>query len=168
MKTICQPQCDGSGIAWCGMSALPQTSHLGMKLEEREDEVHHGLDASGRNMILNRATYTCTIITIISPLTDETEFLLHVRLSIQPSPRCLAWSCLSILWCCRSNYYVAALTYERNRRCLPCLIVCIGYSAESHGQTISASITCHCPAPKLASPILRGWSSLWSCSLGIA
>ena len=64
-----------------------------MKLEERDDEVHHGLDASGRNMILNRATYTCTIITIIititiiTPLTDETEFLLHVRLSTQPSPR---------------------------------------------------------------------------------
>ena len=61
-----------------------------MKLEERDDEVHHGLDASGRNMILNRATYTCTMIitiTIITPLTDETEFLLHVRLSTQPSPR---------------------------------------------------------------------------------
>ena len=54
----------------------------------------------------------------------------------------LAWSCLSILWCFRSNYYVAALTYEHNRRCPPCLIVCIGYSAESHGQTISPSITC--------------------------
>ena len=62
-----------------------------MKLEERDDEVHHGLDASGRNMILNRATYTCTIITItitiITPLTDETEVLLHARLSTQPSPR---------------------------------------------------------------------------------
>ncbi len=34
-----------------------------------------------------------------------------------------------------SNYYVVAITYERNRRCPPCLIVCIGYSAESHGQT---------------------------------
>ena len=128
------------------MSALPQTSPLGMKLEERDDEVHHGLDASGRNITLNRATYTCTIITItitiISPLTDETEVLLHARLSTQPSPRCLEWSCLSILWCCRSNYYVIALTYERNRRCPPYLIVCIGYSAESHGQTISASITC--------------------------
>ena len=54
----------------------------------------------------------------------------------------LAWSCLSILWRFRSNSYVAALTYERNRRCPPCLIVCIGYSTESHGQTISASITC--------------------------
>ena len=129
-------------IAGCGMSALPQTSPLGMKLEERDDEVHHGLDASGRNMILNRATYTCTIITIISPLTDETEVLLNARHSTQPSPRCLAWSCLSILWCCRSNYYVVALTYERNRRCPPYLIVCIGYSVESHGQTISASITC--------------------------
>ena len=47
----------------------------------------------------------------------------------------LAWSCLSILWCFRSNSYVAALTYERKRRWPPCLIVCIGYSAESHGQT---------------------------------
>ena len=105
-----------------------------MKLEERDDEVHHGLDASGRNMIVNRATYTCTIITItiiititmtiITPLTDETEFLLHVSL---PSLRqdVLAWSCLSILWCFRSNSYVAALTYERNRRCPPGLIVCI-------------------------------------------
>ena len=86
----------------------------------------------------------CTIITItiISPLTDETEVLLHARLSTQLSPRCLAWSYSSILWCCRSNYYVVALTYEPNRRCPPCLIVCIGYSAESHGQTISASTTC--------------------------
>ena len=49
METISQPQCDGFGIAGCGMSALPQTS-LGMKLEERDDKVHHGLDASGRNM----------------------------------------------------------------------------------------------------------------------
>ena len=32
------------------------------------------------------------------------------------------------------------LTYERNRMCPPCLIVCIGCSAELHGQTISASI----------------------------
>ena len=47
MGTICQPQCDGSWIAECGMSALLQTSHPGMKLEERDDEVHHGLDASG-------------------------------------------------------------------------------------------------------------------------
>ena len=47
----------------------------------------------------------------------------------------LAWSCLSILGCFRSNSYVAALTYERKRRWPPCLIVCIGYSAESHGQT---------------------------------
>ena len=69
METICQPQSDGSGIAGCGMSALPQTSPLGMKLEERDDEVHHGLDASGRNMILNRATYTCTIITITITIT---------------------------------------------------------------------------------------------------
>ena len=140
METICQPQCDGSWIAGRGMSALPRTSPLGMKLEER-DEVHHGVDASGRNMILNRATYTCTIITItiISPLTDETEVLLHARLSTQPSPRCLAWSYLSILWYCSSNYYVVALTYVRNRRCSLCWIVCIGYSAESHGQTISAS-----------------------------
>ena len=98
METICRPQCDGSWIAGRGMSALPQTSPLGMKLEERDGEVHHGVDASGRNMILNRATYTCTIITIISPLTDETEVLLHARLSTQPSPRCLAWSYLSILY----------------------------------------------------------------------
>ena len=26
----------------------------------------------------------------------------------------------------------------------------------------------YCPAPKLVSPSLGGWSSLWSCSLGIA
>ena len=38
METICQPQCDGSGIAGCVMSALPQTSPPGMKLEERDDE----------------------------------------------------------------------------------------------------------------------------------
>ena len=95
-------------------------------------------------MILNRVTYTCTIITItiISPLTDETEVLLHARLSTQPSPRSLAWSCLSIPWCCPSNDYVVALTNARNRSCHPCLVGCIGYSAESRGQTISASITC--------------------------
>ena len=121
-----------------------------MKLERCDDEVHHDLDATGRNMILNRATYKRTIITIIitititiiSPLTDETDVLLHTRLSTHASPRCLALSCLSILWCCRSNYYVVALTYQCNRRCPPYLIVCIGYNAESHGQTISDSITC--------------------------
>ena len=52
LETICQPQCDGSGIAGCGMSALLQPSPLGMKLEERDDGVHHSLEASGRNMIM--------------------------------------------------------------------------------------------------------------------
>ena len=126
------------------MSALPQTSSLGMKLEERDDEVHYGLEARGLNMILNGTTYTCTIITIISPLTYETEVLLHVRLSTQPSPICPAWSCVSILWCCRPNYYVVALTYERIRRCPPCecLHRLYKYIAVSYGQTISASIAC--------------------------
>ena len=34
LVTICQAQCDWSGIAGCGISALPQTSPLGMKLDE--------------------------------------------------------------------------------------------------------------------------------------
>ena len=98
-------------------------------------------------MILNRATYTCTIITIIititiiTPLTDETEFLLHVRLSTQHSPRrpgmgmfvhSMVFSVQFL--CCRPHLRTQSKVPP------PCLIVCIGYSAESHGQTIS--ITC--------------------------
>ena len=93
LETICQSQCDGSGIAGCGMSALLQPSPLRIKLEERDNGVHHCWEASGRNMILKRATYKCTIIiTIISPHTDHADALLQARLSKQPSPRCLAWS----------------------------------------------------------------------------
>ena len=84
--------------------------------------IHH-------KQILKRATYKCTVITIISPLTEEDEVRLHARLSTQPSPRCLALSCLSIIWCCRPSSDVVALTYEHNRWCPPCLIVCIGYNA---------------------------------------
>ena len=39
LETICQTQSDGSGIAGSGMSALPQTSLVGMKLEERDGGV---------------------------------------------------------------------------------------------------------------------------------
>ena len=67
MNKSVQPQFDGSAIAGHGMSALPRTSHLCMKLEERDDGVHHCLEARGRNMILKRATYKYTVITIISP-----------------------------------------------------------------------------------------------------
>ena len=66
LETICQSQYDGSGIAGRGMSALPQTSPLRMKLEERDDGVLHCMEASGRNMILKRATYQYTIIIIIT------------------------------------------------------------------------------------------------------
>ena len=38
-----------------------------------------------------------------------------------------------------NNCYAVALTYERNRSFPPSLIVCIGYSALSHGRTTSAS-----------------------------
>ena len=37
MNKSVQPQFDGSAVAGHGMSALPRTSHLCMKLEERDD-----------------------------------------------------------------------------------------------------------------------------------
>ena len=71
LEIICQSQCDGSGMAGRGISALLQTSPLRIKLEERDDGVLQCMEASGRNMIVKRATYICTIIiitiTIISP-----------------------------------------------------------------------------------------------------
>ena len=126
-ETIYQPQCDGSGIAGRWRSALPQTSPPYTKLEGCDGGVHHCLLASGRNLILKRATYKWIIIsiTIISPLTEEAGFLLRARLSKLPSPRCLTWSCLSIRCRCRPSSFVDALSYEGNRRCPPCLIVLI-------------------------------------------
>ena len=102
-------------------------------MPERDGGMHHLLAARVRNLTMKRTTYKCTIITISSPLPEEAE-VLQATLSTQPSPRCLAWLCLSILWCYRQNSYVVALTYECNRWCPPCLVICIGYSAMSPGQ----------------------------------
>ena len=63
-------------------------------MSERDGGVRNYLEASARNLILKRASYTCPII---SPSTEEAEVLLQARLSTQPSPRSLAWSCLSII-----------------------------------------------------------------------
>ena len=118
-ETICQPQHDGLGIAGRRMCAIPQTSLLGMKLEDRDDGVYHCLGASGRNMILKRATYKCTIITIIKSLEEYAEVVLQARVSKQPSPRRLAWSCLSILWCCRPALMLSPLPTNAVDRALP-------------------------------------------------
>ena len=104
LETICQSQCDGSGIA--------QTSPLGIQLEERDGGVHHYLEASGRNLFLKRAPYECTIITIS---------LWQKRLKSSSKPDSLhslrqdVWSCLSILCRCRPSPFVVALAYKCNR-----------------------------------------------------
>ena len=135
-------QMDIQYVQWMNTSVLVAMAMTGagvvQLMPERDGGVHHWLEVSFRSLTMKRATYKCTIITITSTLTGEAE-VLQATLSTQHSPRCLAWSCLSIIWC-RQNSYVVALTHECNRWCPPCLVICIGYSAVSPGQTISASI----------------------------